>query len=168
MNPKLKTVLFFIIGAFAGIAMMYLINPPKSSANKIGSNNVKQKIKQTVGDDKLSDKNKSIDILTAENVVIDYLKVHKKLPDYYLTKNEAKQLGWDPSTGNLCDKLPGKAIGGDNFGNREKQLPQQKGRRYFEADVNYNCGRRNADRLVFSNDGLIYITKDHYKTFQQQ
>jgi len=110
----------------------------------------------------------SIAELTNENVVINYLKTHQKLPDYYLTKNEARKLGWIPSEGNLCEKLPGKAIGGDYFGNREGQLPKQKGRKYFEADINYNCGRRDAERLIYSNDGLIFITKDHYKTFKAQ
>lgn len=109
-----------------------------------------------------------IDKLTAEKRVVDYVKKNGKLPDYYLTKNEARKQGWSPQKGDLCEILPGKAIGGDRFGNREGLLPKQKGRAYFEADLNYSCGHRNADRLVYSNDGLVYITKDHYKTFQKQ
>jgi len=109
-----------------------------------------------------------INALTAEDIVVEYVKKHGELPDYYLTKNEAKSQGWIPVKGNLCDVLPEKAIGGDRFGNREKKLPNKKGRIFYEADLNYDCGKRNADRLVFSNDGLIYITKDHYKTFQKQ
>ncbi|HLQ99382.1 MAG TPA: ribonuclease domain-containing protein [Sphingobacterium sp.] len=109
---------------------------------------------------------KTIDLLTEESVVIAYLKEHQKLPDYYINKKEAKQLGWIPSKGNLCEVLPGKAIGGDYFGNFEGNLPMQKGRKYYEADINYNCGRRGAERIVFSNDGLIYITKDHYNSFE--
>lgn len=109
-----------------------------------------------------------IEELTHEKVVVDYLKKHQKLPPYYLTKNEARKKGWEAHKGNLCDVLPGKAIGGDRFGNREGRLPNEKNRQYYEADINYNCGTRNADRLVYSNDGLIYITKDHYQTFQKQ
>lgn len=106
-----------------------------------------------------------IDELTKEERVIAYLKEYQKLPDYYITKKEAQQQGWLPSQGNLCEILPLKAIGGDRFMNREGKLPAQKDRLYFEADINYNCGRRNANRLVYSNDGLIFITHDHYQTF---
>ncbi|WP_311316426.1 ribonuclease domain-containing protein, partial [Elizabethkingia miricola] len=61
-----------------------------------------------------------------------------------------------------------KAIGGDVFGNREGLLPKKTNRTYYEADLNYNCGNRNADRLIMSNDGLVYVTKDHYQTFTQK
>ncbi|MDR2385387.1 MAG: hypothetical protein LBD80_07005 [Tannerella sp.] len=110
----------------------------------------------------------SIDKLTAEDVVVEYVHMHNKLPDYYITKNEARNHGWNVSESNLCDVLPGHAIGGDRFGNHEKQLPDRKGRQYFEADLNYNCGKRGADRLIFSNDGLIFITHDHYNTFEEK
>lgn len=111
---------------------------------------------------------KDISDWTDEKWVIAYLKEHQKLPDFYLTKSKARQKGWQANQGNLCEVLPGHAIGGDYFNNREGKLPKKGGRKYFEADVNYNCGRRNADRIVYSNDGLIYLTKDHYKTFQKQ
>lgn len=106
-----------------------------------------------------------IDELTEEKRIIAYLKTYNELPNYYITKKEAQQKGWLPSQGNLCKVLPFMAIGGDRFMNREGKLPTQKGRLYFEADINYNCGQRNADRLVYSNDGLIFITHDHYQTF---
>ncbi len=111
---------------------------------------------------------KSIDELTAADVVVPYVKEHKRLPDYYITKKEARQQGWNPGEGNLCDVLPGRAIGGDFFTNREGRLPSANGRSWFEADLNYSCGNRNADRLLFSNDGLVFITTDHYKTFIRQ
>lgn len=110
----------------------------------------------------------SISELTKEKRVVDYIKEHQQLPDYYITKSEARKKGWDASEGNLCDVLPGRAIGGDYFSNREKQLPSKNGRQYFEADINYNCGNRNTDRLVFSNDGLIFVTYNHYNSFQQK
>lgn len=114
------------------------------------------------------EKTYSIDELTQADLVVSYLKDHGKLPEYYITKTKARDLGWVASKGNLCDVLPGKAIGGDYFGNREEHLPKKAGRTYYEADLNYNCGRRNADRVVYSNDGLIFITTDHYKTFKKQ
>lgn len=110
----------------------------------------------------------SIADLTDEEVVIKYIQKHQKLPDYYITKKEARKKGWDPSKGDLCDVLPGRAIGGDHFGNFEKKLPHKKGREYREADINYNCGHRNASRLIFSNDGLIYTTDDHYISFTKR
>ena len=105
--------------------------------------------------------------LTAERRVAGYLQQHQQLPDYYITKSQARREGWDASKGNLCDTLPGKAIGGDRFSNREGRLPQQQGRKWFEADVNYRCGHRNADRLLYSSDGLIFLTKDHYRSFNK-
>jgi hypothetical protein len=106
--------------------------------------------------------------LTDEETVVDFVRQNNRLPDYYTTKDQARKLGWKPETGNLCDVLPGRAIGGDRFGNRENKLPKNKSRKYFEADLNYNCGRRGTDRLIYSSDGLIFITKDHYKTFQKR
>lgn len=109
-----------------------------------------------------------IAVLTDEKTVVDFVRQNNRLPDYYITKDRARKLGWKPETGNLCEVLSGKAIGGDRFGNRENRLPKNKSRKYFEADLNYNCGRRGADRLIYSSDGFIFITKDHYKTFQKQ
>lgn len=113
-----------------------------------------------------SNKQASIDELTEERKVISYVKQNHRLPEYYITKNEARKQGWNPSKGNLCDVLPGKAIGGDKFGNREGRLPD--GEKYFEADVNYHCGSRKADRIIFTRDGDVYLTKNHYKSFEKQ
>lgn len=110
----------------------------------------------------------SIDELTKESVVVPYVKQHGALPDYYITKRDARRYGWKPAEGNLCDVLPGRAIGGDVFTNREKRLPTKHGRIWYEADLNYSCEHRNADRLLFSNDGLIFTTYDHYKTFEEK
>jgi ribonuclease T1 len=89
-----------------------------------------------------------------------------RLPPRYLTKDEAASRGWKPGT-DLCRVAPGQALGGDRFGNREKKLPEKAGRRWQEADLDYACGRRGAKRLVFSSDGLIFVTLDHYETFHQ-
>ena len=126
----------------------------------------------TVKDTKRNNKQENnsgstIDTLTEEKKVTDYLKENGKLPDYYITKKEAQRDGWVAKEGNLCEVLPGRAIGGDIFTNREKTLPVKKGRVWYEADINYECGRRNARRVVFSNDGLIFVTHDHYKNFEE-
>lgn len=102
---------------------------------------------------------------TNPNDVAAYINEFKKLPSNFITKSEAEALGWDSSKGNLNAIAPGKSIGGDYFGNYEKKLPSQSGRKYTECDVNYISGYRGAERIIFSNDGLIYYTGDHYETF---
>ncbi|KMQ67759.1 hypothetical protein ACM39_11790 [Chryseobacterium sp. FH2] len=113
-----------------------------------------------------SSSQQTINQLTDERTVINYVKQKHTLPDYYITKNEARKQGWNPSKRNLCEVLPGKAIGGDQFSNREKNLPG--GKKYFEADVNYSCGNRNADRIIFTKEGDVYLTKNHYRSFEKQ
>jgi hypothetical protein len=88
------------------------------------------------------------------------------LPPRYVTKSEAARKGWRPGD-DLCRIAPGKAIGGDRFGNREGRLPSARGRIWYEADLDFACGRRGAKRLIWSNDGLIYVTTDHYQTFRE-
>lgn len=102
---------------------------------------------------------------TAAEDVAAYLHVYGELPVNFITKAEARDLGWNG--GGLEDYAPGCCIGGDKFGNYEGSLPEADGRRYFECDIN-TLGKdsRGAERLVFSNDGLIYYTPDHYETFQ--
>lgn len=104
---------------------------------------------------------------TAPQEVADYLHTYGHLPDNFITKKEAKALGWDSQAGNLDEVAPGMSIGGDVFGNREGLLPVQKGRTYYECDVNYTGGYRDGERLIYSDDGLIYYTADHYKSFEQ-
>ena len=94
-----------------------------------------------------------------------YLHTYGHLPDNYITKAEAEDAGWNSNEGNLWDVAYGMSIGGDRFGNYEGQLP--KGEKYYEADVNYEGGYRGAERLIFSEDGSIYYTNDHYKSFTQ-
>ena len=100
-----------------------------------------------------------------ENVVL-YLEYYGELPENYITKNEARDLGW--SGGSVEHYLDGAAIGGDTFGNREGILPKASGRRYTECDL-YTDGEnsRGAYRLVFSNDGLYFYTEDHYESFTE-
>ena len=104
---------------------------------------------------------------TSKEDVALYIHMYGKLPINYITKKQAQDLGWDPSKGNLSDILPGRSIGGSAFGNYEGELPKAEGRRYFECDIDYEGGYRGAKRLVYSNDGLIFYTEDHYNTFEQ-
>ncbi len=94
------------------------------------------------------------------------LRASGRLPQRYVTKDQAERLGWRPGA-DLCRVAPGGAIGGDTFGNRERRLPSAAGRVWREADLDFNCGRRGASRLVWSSDGLIYVTVDHYRTFRE-
>jgi guanyl-specific ribonuclease Sa len=104
---------------------------------------------------------------TSKKEVALYLHTYGHLPNNYITKSEAESLGWDSKKGNLWDVAPGKSIGGSHFGNYEKQLPDAKGRKYSECDIDYDGTYRNAKRIIYSNDGLIFYTEDHYKTFEQ-
>ena len=104
---------------------------------------------------------------TSKEEVALYIHTYGKLPVNYITKKDAQDMGWDPSKGNLSDILPGMSIGGSAFGNYEGALPRANGRRYFECDIDYDGGYRGAKRLVYSNDGLVFYTEDHYNTFEQ-
>lgn len=104
---------------------------------------------------------------TSINEVSAYLLRYGCLPCNYLTKAEAKELGWTAKKDNLGKVMPGCSIGGDAFQNREKKLPSQKGRTWYECDLNTVDGKRSDERLVYSSDGLIYYTPDAHKTFIQ-
>lgn len=94
-----------------------------------------------------------------------YLHLYGHLPDNYITKKDAEALGW--SGGSLEPYAPGKCIGGSRFGNYEGLLPAASGRKYTECDIDtLGAKSRGAKRIVFSNDGLIYYTGDHYQTFE--
>ncbi|ROI00909.1 ribonuclease domain-containing protein [Chryseobacterium daecheongense] len=170
MNSKSRPLFFALAGLLLGMLVMYLMNnftiEKKNNTNNTKSEQVSYGSTASEENNINTSDQQSIDQLTEEKRVISYVKQNHKLPDYYITKNEARRQGWNPSQGNLCEILPGRAIGGDKFSNREGNLP--KGERYFEADVNYNCGNRNADRIVFTEDGDVYLTKNHYKSFEKQ
>ena len=95
-----------------------------------------------------------------------YIHLYGCLPRNYVTKSYAKDtLGC--STSRVEDYWPGGAIGGDVFGNREGRLPSAPGRTWTECDINtWGKYSRGAERIVFSNDGLVYYTSDHYYTFE--
>ena len=100
---------------------------------------------------------------TKEDVAL-YIHTYGCLPQNFITKDQARQAGWNG--GSLEPYCPGMCIGGDSFGNREGLLPKAQGRSWTECDVNtLGADSRGTERIVFSNDGLIYYTGDHYESF---
>lgn len=102
-------------------------------------------------------------IYDSKEEVALYIVTYDKLPSNYITKKEAKKLGW--SGGSLESYAPGKCIGGDYFGNYEGNLPEDT--EYHECDID-TLGKksRGAKRIVYSDDGYVYYTEDHYETFE--
>ncbi len=111
---------------------------------------------------KTIDKNGSY---TSKDDVALYIHTYGELPKNFITKKEAERLGWDG--GSLEPYAPGKSIGGSYFGNYEGKLPKKKGRTYYECDIDTKGKRsRGPKRIVYSTDGLIYYTPDHYESFE--
>lgn len=103
---------------------------------------------------------------TTKEEVSEYINLYGHLPSNFITKKEAKNLGWVSSEGNLNEVAPGMSIGGDYFGNYEGLLPEAEDRDYYECDIDFDGTYRNEKRIVFSNDGLVYYTEDHYESFE--
>lgn len=114
--------------------------------------------------DYTSDLPKDGSYTTKEDVAL-YIHIYGHLPPNFITKKEAEALGWEG--GSLEPYAPGKCIGGNRFGNYEGLLPEADGRSYTECDIDtLGADKRGAKRIVFSNDGLIYYTEDHYESFE--
>lgn len=122
---------------------------------------------ETVENEQIEEPQPAIDeygTFTSKDDVALYIHTYGKLPQNFITKNEARDLGWEG--GGLEDYAPGKCIGGDYFGNFEGLLPEKDGREYTECDIDtLGKSSRGPKRIVFSNDGLIYYTDDHYESF---
>ena len=102
---------------------------------------------------------------TTKEDVARYIHTYDHLPENFITKKQAQALGWEG--GSLEPYAPGKCIGGSRFGNYEGILPEKDGRTYTECDIDtLRAEKRGGKRIVFSNDGLIYYTEDHYETFE--
>jgi len=82
-------------------------------------------------------------------------------------REDALDSGWIPKEGNFDGIFPGKAIGGSVYYNRNGHLPSASGRVWYEADINYSGGFRGVERILYSNDGLIFVTYDHYESFAE-
>ncbi len=96
--------------------------------------------------------------------VAEYIHLYGELPENFITKNEARDMGWESSEGNLWEVAPGMSIGGDHFGNYEGILPDGN---YRECDVNFDGGYRGAERIIYGEDGSVWYTDDHYESFTQ-
>lgn len=94
-----------------------------------------------------------------------WLKVNGQLPPNYISYKDAIKAGWKKNLGNLSQVVPGKMLARGRYWNRNGHLPQKQGRIWYEADINYKYGYRGDDRILYSNDGLIFVTYDHYMTF---
>lgn len=122
------------------------------------------KLEESIDSNVLEDINEEGYYTSKEDVAL-YIHSFGKLPNNYITKKEAIELGWESNKGNLWDVTDKMSIGGDKFGNREGKLPMAEGRQYYECDINYEGSYRGPERIVYSNDGLIYYTEDHYESF---
>lgn len=138
--------------------------PAKNSTTVTTTTNNKQQVAKPAAQANSSNSIREDGTYTDKDRVAAYINQYNKLPKNYITKQQAKALGWQ-TKGTLDKVAPGKSIGGDRYGDYEGKLPKKSGRRYTECDIDYVKGNRNAKRIIFSNDGLIFYTGDHYKTF---
>lgn len=168
---KICTILFLL--TFSGCQATKVITPPETSNTNMSAPkeaapaSPAQKEQPPAKTDTAKVQVKKGQNYSTKNEVAAYIHEFKALPPNFITKAEAEKLGWDNTKGNLWQVTNKKSIGGDSFGNFEGLLPKANGRKYYECDINYNGGYRGAERIIYSNDGLIYYTNDHYKTFQK-
>ena len=147
-----------VSGGEAGSDPLEVVEPLPEETEKPGNASSDD---QSAGTDALPENGS---YTTKEDVAL-YIHTYGHLPDNFITKKEAQNLGWPG--GDLEPYAPGKCIGGSRFGNYEGLLPEAKGRTYTECDIDTLGARsRGAKRIVFSNDGLIYYTGDHYESFE--
>lgn len=145
-------------GGEAGSDPLEVVEPLPEEAEKPGNASSKD---QSAEADALPENGS---YTTKEDVAL-YIHTYGHLPDNFITKKEAQNLGWPG--GDLEPYAPGKCIGGSRFGNYEGLLPEAEGRTYTECDIDtLGAKSRGAKRIVFSNDGLIYYTGDHYASFE--
>ena len=178
---KLKRFVALLLALLTAAALLLTSCAPKNKSSKRNANEPKQTVEVVTGsasdarkndpketeketeepDEKIPDED---GWYTSKDEVALYIHVYGKLPGNFITKKDAEKLGW--SGGSLEGYAPGKSIGGSRFGNYEGLLPEKAGRTYTECDID-TAGKssRGAKRIVFSNDGLIYYTDDHYESF---
>ncbi len=181
---RIKTILVMFVLALTmilgGITSTQILTPgqkttqyeKKTYARKNKNKNKKNTASDTTTSDQKSTDTDTISVeedgtYTSKEEVAAYIHEFGKLPSNYISKNEAKDLGWVSSEGNLDEVAPGKSIGGGYFKNYDGLLPEASGRKYYECDIDFDGTYRNAKRLVYSNDGLIFYTEDHYQSFEQ-
>lgn len=169
MKKKLRGLLILLV-----LAAMLLAGctgavseslPPESRATEAVQTESLPAPAETEGEPELS-VTRDGEYSSREEVAL-YIHQYGCLPGNYITKKQAQALGWVSKEGNLWEVAPGKSIGGDRFGNYEGNLPEAEGRQYYECDIDFDGTYRNAKRILYSNDGLIFYTDDHYETFTQ-
>ena len=96
-----------------------------------------------------------------------WLKYYNQLPNYYIKIEDAISIGWRSQKKNLHIVAPGMMLFKGEYKNHDGHLPMKSGRVWYEADINYVSGRRGSDRILFSDDGLIFVTYDHYEHFYE-
>ena len=180
MNRKnlneLSLLIAFVIGLVIGFNFGQAgVSIPVSKTPQIPENTAALQVEPSsvaaVSDPTVTSKENDSDIFVEENGKYDtkdevalYIHKYGHLPYNYITRAKAKKAGWEG--GSLERFYPGSSIGGDIFRNREGLLPKTSGRVYYECDIEATGKRsRGAKRIVFSNDGLIYYTGDHYESF---
>lgn len=159
---KWLLLLLALLGALnlTGCSLAYVTYQADNS--QITAQDVRQNETETPAQQEAAQIEEDGEYFSKDEVAL-YIQTYQKLPKNYITKKEAQKLGWEG--GELEPYAPGKAIGGDRFGNYEGNLPEKEGRTYTECDIDTKGEKRGAKRIVFSNDGLIYYTQDHYETF---
>lgn len=153
----------FIFSLFGGFSSL-IKGPDYAGISEAKKKKNKAQTEKSVETDTVAEVEKDGEYTSKEEVAA-YIQKYQTLPSNFITKKAAKKLGWESKEGNLWEVAPGKSIGGDYFGNYEGILPEKKGRDYYECDIDSDGSYRGAKRIIFSNDGLIYYTEDHYKTF---
>ena len=88
---------------------------------------------------------------TSKDEVALYIHTYGHLPENYITKDEAYDLGWK-SEGTLDEVAPGMSIGGDYYGNYEGVLPDEPGREYHECDIDYTEDHYNSFEHLYGDD----------------
>jgi hypothetical protein len=106
---------------------------------------------------------------TSKDSVAAYIYLFHKLPANYINKSAAQELY--EAKGNTFTKwnfnplnVLGYMVGGDVYYNNEKKLPVIS-MVYYEADVDYFGDNRGTKRLVWTTDGAVFYTANHYETF---
>lgn len=181
MKNKFKGIIKYIKLLFVIISSVIAMSACNSYS--AGSNDAVVKTEAKSKDGSYQESDSSSD--TSSKVTIDedgtytskedvalYIYTYKKLPKNFITKKEAKKLGWNSSKNYVGDVAKGKSIGGDKYRDYEKSLPRITGRTYYECDIDYKGKKRNGKRIVYADDfdeeiGFIYYTDDHYKTFER-
>lgn len=168
LYPLLILLGIFVFGIYLGNSKRDILPTAAYIANTISEESLESEESSENIVSSISDINiKENGNYTSKADVALYIHTYNKLPNNYISKKDASAAGWNQETDNLDIILPGRSIGGDEYGNSSDKLPKAEGRRYYEADIDYDGGSRNSKRIVYSSDGLIFYTEDSYENFER-